>query len=45
MTDAEVLERLLAEPMLLRLPLVRHGARLSVGVDEEAWKAWAREGS
>jgi arsenate reductase-like glutaredoxin family protein len=45
MDDAEVLARLLADPSLLRLPLVRHGSQLSVGVDEDAWNAWLQEGS
>jgi arsenate reductase-like glutaredoxin family protein len=43
MDDAEVLSRLLADPSLLRLPLVRQGTRLSVGMDEDAWKAWLRD--
>lgn len=38
-TDAEWLARIERDPSLLRLPLVRSGARLSVGKDEEAWKA------
>jgi arsenate reductase-like glutaredoxin family protein len=36
--DAETVERLLATPALLRLPLVRSGSLLAVGVDEPAWK-------
>jgi arsenate reductase-like glutaredoxin family protein len=43
MDDSDILSRLLADPSLLRLPLVRQGARLSVGADEEAWKAWLRD--
>lgn len=31
------------EPLILRLPLVRHGDRLTVGVDEEAWKKWLED--
>jgi len=38
--DDELVERLLADPRLLRLPLARCGSDLSVGVDETAWKAW-----
>lgn len=38
MTDDEILERLLAEPRLLRLPLVRLGAGVAVGPDEQAWR-------
>jgi arsenate reductase-like glutaredoxin family protein len=40
MDDAEVLERVLANPALLRLPLVRFGERVTIGVDEAAWKSW-----
>jgi len=42
MDETEVFERLLADPSLLRLPLVRRGSRLSVGLDEAAWRAWLR---
>ena len=38
--DAEIVERLLADPRLLRLPLVRFGNDVSAGRDEVAWKAW-----
>ena len=44
MDDAQVLERIGADARLLRLPLVRYGARLSVGVDEHAWKGWLAGG-
>jgi len=40
LTDAEVVERLLADPRLLRLPLARLGTSLSAGRDEAAWKSW-----
>ncbi len=40
MDDEEAFERLLADQRLVRLPLVRLGARLSVGVDEDAWRTW-----
>jgi len=39
MSDPELLRRIEDEPKLLRLPLVRGGNRLSVGHDEEGWKA------
>ena len=42
MTDAEVVERLLADQRLLRLPLVRHGAEVTAGRDEATWSAWLR---
>jgi len=28
------------EPLILKMPLVRSGNRLSVGLDEDAWRAW-----
>ena len=40
--DAEIVERLLANPALLRLPLVRFGNEVSAGRDEATWKAWLR---
>ena len=40
MDDAEVVERLLADPTLLRLPLVRNGNDVTVGPAEAAWKGW-----
>jgi arsenate reductase-like glutaredoxin family protein len=40
MDDSQVLERLTADPGLLRLPLVRSGAFVSVGPDEPSWRAW-----
>lgn len=35
------LARLLDEPLLLRMPLVRGGNRLTIGVDEPTWREWA----
>ena len=37
---AGIMARLLADPRLLRLPLVRYGERFTAGKDEAAWKAW-----
>ena len=37
---AEIVERLLADPRLLRLPLVRHGSHLTAGPAEATWKEW-----
>ena len=37
--ESEWLARLLAQPALIRLPLVRAGSRLAVGDDEAAWRA------
>jgi arsenate reductase-like glutaredoxin family protein len=42
LNDADILARLLAEPRLLRLPLVRFGSEVTVGVDEGTWRAWQR---
>ncbi|HUQ78317.1 MAG TPA: ArsC/Spx/MgsR family protein [Patescibacteria group bacterium] len=38
--DADIVERLLATPALLRLPLVRFGNEVAAGRDEAAWKGW-----
>lgn len=38
MDRAELTERLLANPQLLLLPLVRSGNDFSAGRDEAAWK-------
>jgi arsenate reductase-like glutaredoxin family protein len=37
---AEMYERLLANQLLLKLPLVRAGRDLSVGLDEPTWRRW-----
>lgn len=29
-----------AEPLILRMPLVRHESRLTVGLAEDAWREW-----
>lgn len=39
MSDDEIVERLLADVRLLRLPLVRAGSGVTAGRDETAWKA------
>lgn len=39
LSDSEWLGRFEKDPKLLRLPLVRGGKRLSIGQDEESWKA------
>jgi arsenate reductase len=44
MDDAAIVDRLLADASLLRLPLVRYGNAVSVGQDEAAWAAWLRSG-
>ena len=42
MSDPEIVERLLADPGLLRLPLVRHGSEVTAGKAEATWAAWLR---
>lgn len=44
MGDDEVLERVAADPGLLRLPLVRYGNEVTIGVDEETWTRWHKAG-
>ncbi len=40
MSDERWLEKLLDEPLLLRMPLVRNGNALTVGLAENDWKDW-----
>ena len=42
--DTEIVARLLADANLLRLPLVRFGAFVTVGQDEATWAGWLRPG-
>jgi arsenate reductase-like glutaredoxin family protein len=39
-SDERWLEKLADEPLLLRQPLVRNGAQLTVGRAESTWKQW-----
>ena len=41
-TDDELLDRLLADPGLLRLPLVRSGNAFTAGPAEPTWAIWLR---
>lgn len=41
LSDDRWLERLAEEPLLLRMPLVRNANRLTIGLAEEEWRAWA----
>ena len=43
MGEQEVIERVIADPRLLRLPLVRFGNQLTIGVEEATWKEWQAE--
>ena len=38
--DEKWIEKLTLEPLLLRMPLVRHGPKLTVGPAEDTWKFW-----
>jgi arsenate reductase-like glutaredoxin family protein len=42
MDDAEIVERLLGDPGLLRLPLVRNGDQVTAGRSESTWTDWLR---
>jgi arsenate reductase (glutaredoxin) len=41
LSDDRWLDKLAAEPLLLRMPLLRNASNLSVGVQELTWKSWA----
>jgi len=43
--EAGTVRRLLADPRLLRLPLVRHGDAVTAGLDEPTWTVWLRPSS
>jgi arsenate reductase-like glutaredoxin family protein len=40
LSDERWLEKLVEEPMLLRMPLVRNANQLTVGAEEKTWKVW-----
>jgi arsenate reductase-like glutaredoxin family protein len=40
LSDERWLETLTDEPLVLRMPLVRHGNQLTVGLAEAEWRAW-----
>jgi arsenate reductase-like glutaredoxin family protein len=42
MDDAGIVERLLADASLLRLPLVRHGNEVTAGRAEATWTSWLK---
>ncbi len=42
MDDAAIVERLLADVRLLRLPLIRHGNEVTVGRAETTWTEWVK---
>lgn len=43
--DAGIIDRLLRDPRLLRLPLVRHGNEVTAGKAEATWAAWLKAAS
>lgn len=42
--EARWIQWMIEEPLLLRMPLVRFGAKLTVGLDEAAWRGWLASG-
>lgn len=40
LSDERWMQKLVDEPLLLRMPLVRNGNQLTIGVAEEEWKGW-----
>ena len=40
--DAEIMQRLLADARLIRLPLIRHGNEVTCGPAEATWTAWLK---
>jgi arsenate reductase (glutaredoxin) len=40
LSDDSWLDKLCQEPLLLRMPLVRFGHQLTIGLAEEQWKEW-----
>jgi arsenate reductase (glutaredoxin) len=38
--DERWMEILVDEPLLLKMPLVRRGAALTIGAAEDTWKSW-----
>lgn len=40
LSDDRWLDTLVAEPLVLRIPLVRRGSDLTIGLAEDVWRAW-----
>lgn len=40
LSDDRWLDKLVEEPLLLRVPLVRNGNHLVIGSDEATWRSW-----
>lgn len=43
-SESQWLERLLDEPLVLRMPLVRQGPRLTIGPARDEWTSWLGAG-
>ena len=41
--DSLIVAELLNDPSALRSPIVRNGAKATVGADEETWKQWVAQ--
>ena len=42
LSDERWIEKLAAEPLLLRQPLVRYGNQLTLGPAQDTWREWVR---
>ncbi len=42
--DDRWLDILIDEPLILKMPLVRHGIALTIGAAETTWKSWLAKG-
>ncbi len=40
LSDENWMDKFAAEPLLLKMPLVRNTSQLSIGADEATWKKW-----
>ena len=40
LSDESWMDKLVAEPLLMKMPLVRNTGQLSIGADEATWKKW-----
>ena len=43
LSDDRWLDKLVEEPLVLRLPLVRNANKLVIGADESTWRLWVAE--
>ena len=43
LSDDRWLDKLVEEPLVLRLPLVRNANKLVIGADESTWRRWMAE--